>query len=389
MESRLASDGNGRSVFHRRPILLLCLVVLAVYTVLILRYAEVKFDGNITGFMCIGDSSVPADVLPDGVLFQRNSAGYDGQFFYLISRDPFILTDLHQYLDNPSYRYQRVLYPALAALFSLGRVEAIPFMFLFINVISIVIGTAVVAKMLRTQALSPWYALSYGLLSGMFLAVLRDLSGPLSSCFMVVALYYYSKERIPLCSLALALAILTRETTILVVPVLVFDSLILRRSPRRAVIAALPVLAFVGWQLYIGLRLGAVPTGGGQHVFTYPLVGMIHHVGEVLFSPGRPPSERAYLVLVLLASWASLALAFREVMRSRNEISFGFLGFSFLPIMLSESVWVEPWAYGRVLLPAAIFMILAFVRSKDRLYLIPMGLQGASFVVLLFWVNLL
>ncbi len=57
---------------------------------------------------------------------------------------------------------------------------------------------------------------------------------------------------------------------------------------------------------------------------------MIHHVGEVLFTPGRMPSERTYLVLVLLASWASLALAFREVLRSRNEVSLGFLGFSFL-----------------------------------------------------------
>ncbi len=54
---------------------------------------------------------------------RRRPEGYDGQFAYYIARDP---ADSPDCLDVPAYRMQRILLPALGALFSLGQDAADP-----------------------------------------------------------------------------------------------------------------------------------------------------------------------------------------------------------------------------------------------------------------------
>ncbi len=95
------------------------LLFVLLYSLLLIRYGE-RFEWNMTGFITIGDHFVPAELRPDDAVIFEGTMGYDGQFYYMIAHDPFIIKAIHRHLDIPAYRYQRIMYPWLVHIFSLG-----------------------------------------------------------------------------------------------------------------------------------------------------------------------------------------------------------------------------------------------------------------------------
>ena len=55
---------------------------------------------------------------PHGYVFHNQ--GHDGAGIYLMARHPFALRTNGTYLDVPSYRYRRIVYPMVAAAISPG-----------------------------------------------------------------------------------------------------------------------------------------------------------------------------------------------------------------------------------------------------------------------------
>ncbi len=139
-------------------------------------------------------------------------AGYDGQFYYQIARDP-----LHAapYLDKPAYRYQRIVYPLLVAALSLGQVRLIPYMLLLVNLVSIVLGTILVAYLLAKENLNPWYSLAYGLYFGLAASFLFDLTEPLTYFLICLGLFLLFQKRLTAAAVIWGLAVLSRETAAL------------------------------------------------------------------------------------------------------------------------------------------------------------------------------
>lgn len=96
-----------------------------------------KFQGNITGFFRIGD------VLPFSPYLDASKAmiatgelGYDGQQFLTLAFDPWVRNPLTlEALDNPVYRYSRILYPLLGHGLALGRPALIPYSLVLINLV--------------------------------------------------------------------------------------------------------------------------------------------------------------------------------------------------------------------------------------------------------------
>ena len=376
------------STVSRSVVLKIILVFLCIYGVVLFRYSD-KFGGNLTGFICLGDRFLPSGIITKDTLYLRNSFGYDGQYHFFMSHDPFITKGLHTYMDNSAYRYQRIMYAWLTAGFSFGIPALIPAMLVLVNVGAIAMGTGFVALMLRKQGMSPWYALFYAFLSGFLIAVLRDLCSPVAMGFMVAGFFFYARRQLLPCAAFLAAAILTRETVIAAVAVLIIDSAILKRSVRGVVSSLLSLVPWVIWQTYVFMRLDVAPWRGGQQNVGIPSVRIISYFKQLLVAPKSADSEKLYLVIFVTVCLVSLLFSIREILRTRNEISIAFLGFSMLPFVMTHRVWVEPWSYGRALLPAAVFLVLSFVRSKDRLYLVPLGIHAAMFVLLLVWQDII
>jgi hypothetical protein len=143
--------------------------------------------------------------------YVENGSGYDGQFFYYIAADPL---QARHYMDDPTYRYSKILYPAAARVLALGKASLVPYTLLLVNWLAVAGGTLALGAWLRRKRVSPWFALTYALCPGTFVAFERDLTEPLSYALIALAIYLYDfggRHRYGWAALAFALALLTRD----------------------------------------------------------------------------------------------------------------------------------------------------------------------------------
>jgi hypothetical protein len=151
---------------------------------------------------------------PTKYRYAHNRVGYDGQFFYFIALDPI---HARYYVDDPAYRYTKILYPMLARVLALGQANVIPYTLLLVNWLAVAAGTTLVALWLQRRRLSPWWALAYGLFPGIFIGFQRDLTEPVSYALVALAVYlldFGRNQRIVFSAAVFALAVLTRDKAV-------------------------------------------------------------------------------------------------------------------------------------------------------------------------------
>ncbi|MFN8376187.1 MAG: hypothetical protein U0694_25345 [Anaerolineae bacterium] len=266
--------------------------------------------------------------------------GYDGQFSFYIARDP---AHAAPCIDVPAYRYQRILLPIMGRLLAFGVEDFIPLAFVAINLFALVASTWLLESLLAAQKVSRVYALAYGLFGGLVIAVRLSTSEPLAYGLCLLALWlgqeiepprrqehqdvgaqraaptpYWRIWGIPI---ALALAALAKETTLLFAGAFTLYYLAQRRwldALRTALIAGLP---FALWQLYLYNWLGAFGVGsggaGGTPFEIIPFNGILRILTEGSLSAFLLLAPIALLVAALPALWGLIASA-RELWRERG-----------------------------------------------------------------------
>ena len=140
------------------------------------------------------------------------TVGYDGQFYYQLARDPL---GAQAFMDNVPYRYQRLVFPLVVRVLSLGQVELIPYMLLLVNFLSIVLSVEVVSRLLVKHGLSPWFSLAAGLYYGQTASLVFDTAEPFAYLLVCIGLLLLEKEHLTWAALLMGLATLSRETAIL------------------------------------------------------------------------------------------------------------------------------------------------------------------------------
>lgn len=212
-----------------------------------------------------------------------NGVGYDGQFSYYMALDP---TRARHYMDDPPYRYGRVLYPAAAWALAAGQRDALPTTMLLVDWLAIGLGTLAIAAWLRRRGASEWWALAYGLYPGLFVGLQRDLTEPLAYGLAALAVYLFDqggRHRLVLAGLALGLGALARQTV--GVFALCFAGAVLlrgegslraraRRNWRAAAgFAALSLGPVIAWTGFLWAWLGAI--GTGKFLRPVPFLGLL------------------------------------------------------------------------------------------------------------------
>jgi len=211
--------------------------------------------------------------------------GYDGQFVYYIAREinPERVRSL---LDVPSYRYQRILLPLLARVLSLGIPPAIPWLLIFLGIISHSVGTWLVGVLLTNWGVSRWYALVYGLWAGFLLGVRLDLPEPLAFCLLAGALLAQERRRLWLAWVLYSLALFAKEVTLLFVAG-AFLAAVFNRRWREVLgiglIALGPYLLFQGW-LWIIFGQPGIGSGGAMAT-SFELVPLMGFIRIAIISP--------------------------------------------------------------------------------------------------------
>ncbi len=204
-------------------------------------------------FVVIGEKFDPAHGVAE--------LGYDGQFAYQIAIDP---GGAAPYLDNPPYRYQRILYPILARALALGSPAAIPWTLILINLVSIVLGTLAAELLLARRGFSRWYALAYGLFAGLLMSLRLDLTEPLAFALAQWGVLLFDRGRLWRSLPFFALAALTRELTLMFAAACAVSLLTAGRKRDGLIWGVSAALPFALWQLALALWLGSwgISSGG-------------------------------------------------------------------------------------------------------------------------------
>jgi hypothetical protein len=191
----------------------------------------------------------------------EGSEGYDGQFNYYIARD-WDPVAVGPHLDVAPYRYQRILYPALARALALGDPQRVAWTLPAISLLAQALGTLAVAAILDHERLPTGYALIYGLWVGVAGSAGIDLGEPLAYGLVAAGFLSLITGRHWLGAGALGLALFSKETTVLFWLAAWLAAALARQ---RRVVTALSMvgLLFIAWQLWLWAVFGSPGLGSG------------------------------------------------------------------------------------------------------------------------------
>ena len=282
--------------------------------------------------------------------------GYDGQFIYYIARDGRAALP---HLDNPPYRLQRILYPALVRALSGGDAALIPWAMIAINAAAILAATLLVTRWLAAHGLSRWYGLVYPLFVGTFMAYSRDLTEPLACALGLAGTVSWLNERRATAVVLLALAALARETMVLFAVGLALAELVERRWSHLGALALVfpPMLA---WQFAVRAALGALPAAHGA-TLSLPGAGML---SDLSLEPGRLSA----LLFVAVPTLALAPLVVRWVAGAPREPTTWLVAVQWVfALLFGPSVHLHVLAASRNSTALLLALLLAFPRCAPRL----------------------
>ncbi len=128
-------------------------LTLFIHAALLAAYVA-AFHGDVSSLVCVDRNSIgrfPYEAVHVGF----GAQGYDGQYYYLLARNPWAAQAAH--LDLPAFRHVRVLLPALAWLETGGNAYRLLWAIPAINLLAITGLSWVGAAVARHYRMSPWW----------------------------------------------------------------------------------------------------------------------------------------------------------------------------------------------------------------------------------------
>lgn len=268
--------------------------------------------------------------------------GYDGEFYYFLAVDP---VHARYYMDDPAYRYTRILYPMTARLLALGRADAIPYTLLIVNWCALWLGTLALAAWLARKGVLPWFALVFGFYPGLFLAFRGDLTEPLSYALVAGAMYLSLtaiRHRTLWVGVLFGLAVLARESSAVFPAVLCLALLFRRRWRDAALLAVIAFLPFAVYKAFLVAWLGA----GGTPAFLYPTRIPFQGIAEQV----RHGLNRWEVITVVFPGLLSAGAGIWALWRGarRVEIALLLVNVLLFVVLLPAASWATYSAAGRI-----------------------------------------
>jgi len=367
--------------------------VAIVATVLVLGWqiatVHANYQGNWSALFCIGEKSPRPPALDSTTWIFADSFGYDGQWYRLVAHDPWIRTDLPQYLDTPR-RYQRILLPAVAWLMAFGRAERVDAAYIIAVLIFLFAGVLVTAKWSAAQGRSPWLGLGFALLPGTLITADRMTVDVAEYAFLIAGLYSWRSRRWVICWLAAAAAFLTRDLGLLLA-VSMAGLCVAERAWKRALLFACAAIPGAVWYWHVARTIAVVQksdvvvdtvprwvlgsTLGGPfyaifHPTNYPLTGWIKPATQVL--------DGASIAGVVLAVF--LAIVFLRQLPLTLESVICALYVGVFVLVAKYRFWVDPYSYPRAFSPLVALIAWRAVTDKRVWFAAPLVLMLARVV---------
>ncbi|MDD5069059.1 MAG: hypothetical protein PHN89_05705, partial [Candidatus Pacebacteria bacterium] len=159
------------------------LIIIALFYVIFLLLFIGKFNFNPSATIEFSQAfqnslakSLPHLSLPEGIVIHKTN-GFDGQYYYALALDH-SLSNLKNMPMGTNFM-QRLLYPFLALLLSLGFPILLPGMLIAINIAAVLVSSYVLMLLLRKYAANPNWVFLWSFSVGLLITVSRDLTEPL------------------------------------------------------------------------------------------------------------------------------------------------------------------------------------------------------------------
>lgn len=283
-------------------------VLIAVF--LAVRLAMV---GGPALFVVAGEDYVDAARAPAELEVQPGT-GYDGQFIYRMVLEPFPDTATGHGItfDSSAYRAQRVVTPLLAWVVDRVSPAGAALSLFLVNVVALLIGAFFAGRLVRRfGGHGAWGALLV-LSFATVIPLARDLTEPVAWAATLAALELWLAGRRPWGALLFTVAVLARETSLLVPAGLglwaAYVWLRERQDVRAAALLLVPLVVEVGWQLYQRSVWGELPVRTGKENVGTPFVGVLQTVVDVDDAKAHPVWEAERLAVLGLLVWAAVRL---------------------------------------------------------------------------------
>ena len=328
-------------------------VLIAIaYTVFFLLLLHARHD-DVSLFVVAGGVNVDARKVPPELTVIPNIGGYDGITFYRFALDPFTAarTEFGITLDTPPYRNQRIAYPFIVWLLSLGHARWVPALLVIVNIVAAAAMAAFGGAFSRRLGFHALWGVILPLYPGFLLTLSRDLAEIVASMFAMGAIWAISARRNITAAILLTCAALTREPTLLLAFALAGAWLIerlLRRERRIAPVVFLaPIVIDVLWQIFLTARWGTSPLRSGAPAMALPFVEFARFFAASV--PRRIQQQRLYFLecLLLVSTVLTVVLMWRRT-RTPLEWRFAWLGYLALASILPHTIWLEDYGFLRI-----------------------------------------
>ncbi len=209
--------------------------------------------------------------------------GYDGQFYYRLALEPSYRDSSHgPYLDAPAYRMQRIFYPLLVHILSFGKRNIVPVNLIIVNILFLCFIALAGSKLSESKGFSPYYGLAFSFYPGFVFSLIVDTPEAVFTGLILLSLLTIRLQRHLLTTLFLTMALLTRETTLIVILSILFTITLqtLFKNPNSNFKlkwhnAIIPLVVFLLWQTYIFFRWGHLSFAEGYGNLGMPFAGFL------------------------------------------------------------------------------------------------------------------
>jgi hypothetical protein len=343
------------------------------------QFFDVRYNygGNWTGLFCIGDKLALPPSLADRDLYRvPQSQGYDGQFYYYVSHDPFLQSEFLQYVDNSPLRWRRILLPALAHVMAFGRADFIAPAYIGIVLASVFAGSWWLSRLCQSASYNPFWGLSFLTVPAVATSLDRMTVDSLLAALSVAFGYYGVHQPSWRIYPVLLLAPLVRETG-LVLPAAFGLFCIFHRRFREAALGMVMAIPWLGWTLFIHARLWS---DGTPWLSAIPFSGLVVRTFEpVQFEiTGQWLAMAAFLdYLALLGLWFGVWLAAGFIWKKKFgllELATAIFAGSAM-FVAKPDVWADAYAFARTMSPMLIWLALIGIAAHSLKLLIPLALS--------------
>ena len=330
----------------------------------------IRHENKITSLFYFGSNFAFPDIIEtQGIYIFQDSDGYDGQFYLLVAMDPFFSRGFSDFVDNPGYRYTRILLPFMSYLLTFRQPSLIPYTYILINLAGLVLGCYYFIRIIRFYNAGDFYVLVYAISLGMYIAMKRMLPDAFSINLMVIAIYYYLVGHNRRFLIFITLSVLAKETMVLV-PISFFLSAVWREKKIGAASLAhlIPSVVLLVWVVILHLELNSVPPATNMENLTMPFLGMARRVGLLI-----NVFPKGWIDLMNILVIACLAIYFLlSLVRRRDPLQVSFAAYGLLISCLHHDiVLIDIHAYGRIIQPLVVFSLIESLRDRRNVMKLP------------------